>query len=556
MKPLQRIFASITLSLVLAGGAGGESLPAGGLDAGGLTPQELWHAWPEERFVTTPAPCLRLAELESSLRALEQRHRGRLKLEEVGRSFEGRPIYMLTLGTGPRKVLLWSQMHGDEPSATPALLDIADYLLSAGDRPSPQAILDQLTLLMVPMLNPDGSEIYQRRNAQGIDVNRDALNLATPEGRLLKRLRDEHEPFLGFNLHDQNRRTAVGDTGVLATNAVLAVAGDPEGTVTPGRLRAKRACAAIVKALAPFVPGGTARYDEDWSPRAFGDNFTAWGTPAVLIESGGLPPGLGFPDLTRLNFVAILAVLQDLVRDDLAGHDPQVYEDLKRNQGGSWVDVIVRGGKVLQPGTASPYRADLAFNLSRDDRVEAGCPGATTRGSQIFEFGDARFLAAGRDIDAAGRLVLAPFVVEARGWAARRWLDGETLDRLARLGVGEVRWTIPGRRLAAAQGIARKLDAPGRPRLEPMATSATRTMTRLTSPPPEQVSSDLGQVIDALGARSLEELWLKSVRPTIRRHQPASFLIVSPADAESSELDDARLISVWLDGVEVPATDR
>ena len=62
------------------------------------------------------------------------------------------------------------------------------------------------------MLNPDGAERGARRNAQGIDVNRDALNLATPEGRLLKAVRDRHQPILGFNLHDQDRRTTVGDT--------------------------------------------------------------------------------------------------------------------------------------------------------------------------------------------------------------------------------------------------------------------------------------------------------------------------------------------------------
>ncbi len=541
---------SLSLALALAGGAGAQSQ-----HDGSFTPEELWRTWPEARFVATPAPCLRPAELNASLRQLEERHRGRLKLEEVGRSFQGRPISMLTLGTGPRKVLLWSQMHGDEPSATPALLDIADYLLSAPGQSSPAAILDQLTLLMVPMLNPDASEIYQRRNAQGIDVNRDALNLATPEGRLLKRLRDEHEPFLGFNLHDQNRRTAVGGTGALATNAVLAVSGDPAGTVTPGRARARRACAAIVKALAPFVPGGMARYDEDWSPRAFGDNVTAWGTPVVLIESGGLPAGLGFPDLTRLNFVAVLSVLQDLVRDDLAGHDPQVYEDLERNQGDAWFDVAVRGGKILQPGTATPYRADLAFNLARDDRVEAGCPGAVARGSRILELGDARFLAAGREVDAAGSLVLAPFVVEVRGWSARRWLDAGVLERLARLGVGEVRWTIPGRRLAAAEAIARDLGAAGRPRLEPVVAPASGAWQRLSGPP-EPASDALGDVIEALGAESLERLWPKTVRPAIRRHLPASFLVVTPAGDDPAQLDDARLISVWLDGVEIPAKDR
>ncbi len=529
----------------------------------GFTPEDLWQAWPDARIVTTSAPCLRPAELDTSLRELEQRHQGRLTLELVGRSFQGRAIHMVTIGHGPRKVLLWSQMHGDEPSATPALLDIAHYLLANAEQPGVETILSELTILMVPMLNPDGSEIYRRRNAQGIDVNRDALALATPEGRLLKHLRDEHQPMLGFNLHDQNRRTAVGDTGVLATNAVLAVAGDPQGTVTPGRLRAKRACAAIVKALAPFVPGGMARYDEDWSPRAFGDNLTAWGTPVVLIESGGLPAGLGFPDLTRLNFVAILTVLQDLARDDLTAYDPQVYEDLKRNQDGSWVDVVVRGGSVLQPGAATPYRADLAFNVFRDDRELAGCAFEGTAPSRIRDLGDARFLAAGREIDATGNLVLAPFVVGTRGWSARRWLDADVLAHLARLGVGSVRWVVKDRRLAAAEVIARQLEGPGRARLEPEPAPATGTWSSLTGPPAPAGTDSLGEVLKVLAGTSsqaaVERLWPEAgeaALPAIRREGSASFLIVSPAASGESDLGSARLISVWLDGVEVRAEDQ
>ena len=46
-----------------------------------------------------------------------------------------------------------------------------------------QRILSSLTLYIVPMLNPDGAARFQRRNAQQIDVNRDALSLQTPEGR-------------------------------------------------------------------------------------------------------------------------------------------------------------------------------------------------------------------------------------------------------------------------------------------------------------------------------------------------------------------------------------
>ena len=53
---------------------------------------------------------------------------------------------------------------------------------TAAIRPS-QRILSSLTLYVVPMLNPDGAERFQRRNAQGIDINRDALSLQTPEGQ-------------------------------------------------------------------------------------------------------------------------------------------------------------------------------------------------------------------------------------------------------------------------------------------------------------------------------------------------------------------------------------
>ena len=407
--------------------------------ASGFSPSALWSAWPQRRFVATSAPCLRHAELVERLFALEARYPGRLKLEEVGRSVQGRKIHLVTLGSGPRRILLWSQMHGDEPSATPALLDLADTLL-ASDEPEPRAVLEGLTLLMVPMLNPDGAERYARRNAQAIDINRDALHLATPEGRLLKALRDRLQPELGFNLHDQNRRTTVGDTGVLSTISLLAVSGDREGTLTPGRARAKRVCSAIARTLEPFVPGGIGRYDEDWNPRAFGDNVTAWGTPVVLIESGGIPPGRPLTDLTRLNYVALVTVLHGLVRDDLRGESPELYEGLKRNDDGSWTDVLLAGGRVWQPWAGEPYRADVAFDVLDDDPLAASCaepgwPGA----SRIREVGDGRLLGSARRLDVAGRLLAPAFTASVRGLDARSWLTAETLVAAGRLGVAPPR---------------------------------------------------------------------------------------------------------------------
>jgi hypothetical protein len=536
----------------------------------GLSPRQLWEVWPLARFVETPAPCLRPAELVESLRALEARHTGRLRLEEIGRSFEGRPIQMVTVGSGERRVLFWSQMHGDEPSATPALLDLVHLLLSRSEEPFARRILDELTLLVVPMLNPDGAEVYQRRNAQGIDINRDALNLATPEGRTLERVRDEHEPFLAFSMHDQDRRVTVGDSGVLATNAVLAVAGDEENTLTPGRLRAMRACAAIAEVLAPFIPGGIARYDDDWNPRAFGDNVTAWGTPVVTHESGGLPPGSDPVELTRLSFVALFTVLQELVKNDLEDFDPEVYRALPRTKRDAWSDVVVRGGRLLQPGSDLAYRADLAFDLPRGDRSAAGCerPSAPP-GSTIAEVGDARFLGAGRDVEGSGRLLLAPFRVGVDGFRARRWLDGATLDRLARLGVAAVEWRVAPRRTGSARRRARELAAAGRPRLEVVDEGGGGPPGLvLAGPPPAPQSAALGHVVAALaraterhglesGVRALlERLWQvdperRASVPALRPGQTASFLVVGALEGGEAELEEAALETVWIDGVEL-----
>jgi hypothetical protein len=472
----------------------------------GLRAATLWQAWPERRFVTAAAPCLLPGDLAARLHALEERHRGGpIRLEEAGRSVEGRPIHLLTVGRGGRRVLLWSQMHGDEPSATPALLDAVDTLLSG--MPGGDAILDRLTLLLVPMLNPDGAARYARRNAQGIDVNRDALVLATPEGRLLKSIRDRFSPEIAFNLHDQDRRTAVGDTGVLASIALLAVAGDSQGTLTPGRARARRVCSLVARTVSPFVPGGVARYDEDWNPRAFGDNVTAWGTPVVLIESGGLPPDRPFTDLTRLNYVALLVVLDALARDDAAGEDPAGYEGLRRNAESLYVDVLVEGGRVAQPTAPEPYRADVAFDVLDDDRAaacrtDAAPPAAAAPApSRVREVGDGRLLAAARRVDASGKIVAPALAVSVRGAAAGAWLDAKTLDAMARLGVGRVRWHVPLATRPRAEAGSARLAAAGRPAVEVVDLARPACPLLVTGVPQQAAGVSLGDALDALTGR-------------------------------------------------------
>ena len=167
----------------------------------------------------------------------------------AGMSAEGREIRHLTYGDGPVQVLLWSQMHGNESTASMALADIIRFFDEAPDHALARRVAEGATIHMVPMLNPDGAERFQRRNAIGVDINRDARRLATPEARILKEVRDQIDADFGFNLHDQNPHTQAGREGPRAAIALLAPAADIERSWGPVRARARSVAAAIAGAL-------------------------------------------------------------------------------------------------------------------------------------------------------------------------------------------------------------------------------------------------------------------------------------------------------------------
>ena len=200
-----------------------------------VTPQELGRIWDAEHVSPPLPPLMDHAEVVRRLKAVASANPDLFQLEQVGESLEGRAIHDVRLGTGADIVMLWSQMHGDEPTATAALFDVFEYVRRHRDEPMVRRILSQLTLHIVPMLNPDGAERFQRRNAQSIDVNRDALRLQTPEGRLLKALRDRFNPKVGFNLHNQGWRTSVGDPPKPASISLLSVAYDKSLSENAGR---------------------------------------------------------------------------------------------------------------------------------------------------------------------------------------------------------------------------------------------------------------------------------------------------------------------------------
>lgn len=363
------------------------------------TPEKLAQSWEKEHVSTLFPSDVRHADLK---KYLEQLKKLGLKVDEVGRSYANREIYQVEWGTGPLKIFLWSQMHGDEPTATSALIDMFAFLQKNRDKDWVKQIASTMTIRGVPMLNPDGQEFYQRRNLQGIDINRDALDLKTPEARLLKKLRDDWSPAIGFNLHNQNALTVAGGGRNQAAITFLVVYGDAAKTTNDGQERNKRITSAMVAAMQKFVPGHISRYNDEWTPTAFGDNFSAWGTPTILVETGAL---YGYDEmfLTKLNFVAFMTAIESLATGSEKTQDTEPYLTLPNNVSGSLVNFIFRGANIVKSGPpATFYTGDIA---AVTERRRAGLANSTL----IRNIGDLGGMVGLEEYDASGFNVVQRF---------------------------------------------------------------------------------------------------------------------------------------------------
>jgi hypothetical protein len=370
-----------------------------------VTPQELARTWDAEHVSPALPPLVDHAEVVTRLNLAVAAAPDLFTMEKIGESGEGRAIHHLRAGRGATGVLLWSQMHGDEPTATSALFDVLDYLTRHRQDPVVSRMLSQLTLHIVPMLNPDGAERFQRRNAQSIDINRDALRLQTPEGQLLKALRDRLNPKVGFNLHNQNWRTSIGEPPKPASISLLSVAFDDKRTETPGRVLTKKLCAVIRDSLEPFASGQIGRYDDEFEVRAFGDNITLWGTPVVLIETGPWPSAEPDGALVRLNFIAIISALDALASGAVEKANPKRYESLPMNESRMFY-VLVKNATVINGAGLSPYTADIGIVANRRVRA-AGGKREIALTLSVDDMGDLRTSGAMRTIDATGMMAVA-----------------------------------------------------------------------------------------------------------------------------------------------------
>ncbi|WP_276362632.1 M14 family zinc carboxypeptidase [Daejeonella sp. H1SJ63] len=325
---------------------------------------ENYHLYQDNRLNDRFFKHSDLIQVLDSVRELPGFH-----LREAGFSAEKRSINLISWGTGPCKIFLWSQMHGDEATATMAIADLLLFLSDTEEfRELRESINKNCTLFILPMVNPDGAEVFNRRNALGIDINRDFIHQQSPEGRLLRSLRDEINPHFGFNLHDQTTAWSAGNTGNPATISLLAPAYDQELNVNTVRANAMKVIVIMNSALQESIPEHVGRFNDEHEPRAFGDNFQGAGTSTILIEAGGYHNDLEKQFIRKMFFKAMLSGILSIAGKTYSDVKTEDYFTIPENKKLHF-DILLRNCKLQRNGIS--YTQDIGLTLDQkinDDR--------------------------------------------------------------------------------------------------------------------------------------------------------------------------------------------
>ncbi|MCX7549489.1 M14 family zinc carboxypeptidase [Xanthomarina sp. F2636L] len=265
---------------------------------------------------------------------------------EIGFSVLGEPIHSIKIGSGPKKILMWSQMHGNESTTTKAVFDICNVFAQDSSQVI-QKILNTCTIMVVPILNPDGAKFYTRHNANDVDLNRDAKNQSQPESRVLRNLFDSFKPDFCFNLHGQRTIFGAGNTDNSATLSFLSPAQDKACTVSETRKKAMEVIVAINKLLQTQIPNQIGIYDDVFNENCVGDTFQSLNCPTILFEAGHFKNDYNRESTRFYMFQAILFSVYYISSNNVLGATFEPYFDIPENRKNHF-DVIVRDVKLFK----------------------------------------------------------------------------------------------------------------------------------------------------------------------------------------------------------------
>tara|TARA_R110000868_G_scaffold4211_13_gene26638 strand:- start:41119 stop:42234 length:1116 start_codon:yes stop_codon:yes gene_type:complete len=279
-------------------------------------------------------------------------------VENIGISVLGKTIKSVTFGTGVHKIFMWSQMHGNESTTTKAVLDLLNFM--SVDSDLAVTILEKCTIKIIPILNPDGAEVYTRVNANEVDLNRDAQNRLQPESRVLRDTYEKFQPDYCFNLHDQRTIFNVGPTAKPATVSFLAPAHDEERSISETRGESMQLIVAMNQELQKYIPGQVGRYDDGFNANCVGDTFQMLNKPTILFESGHFPEDYEREETRALIFCAILKGVRIIAEQTIGEYEQKKYFEIPEN-GKLFYDILIKNIEIISNSLPKDTSVGILF---------------------------------------------------------------------------------------------------------------------------------------------------------------------------------------------------
>jgi hypothetical protein len=280
--------------------------------------------------------------------ALEARSGGALEVIEIGTSGEGRTLYGAVIGEGDTRMWIQGRIHGNEPYGAEAILDVLQTLVAGGRHA--REVLDEMTFLMIPIYNVDGSEAYIRQDViNGIDLNRDwgvAEDLTRPlteftavESQAYWYAWADFEPHYALDLHHQGTYYEAGTDEMTAFSLGIPIL--PQNLDPAIWDAARQMAVTVFDAIDPKGYANITRYPDINIPEAVISSMMLGGpgpdgedpgftTAAMFFETRG---GIGTKSrgyLIRQNVEGVWSVIDAIADDTLDEADADRWADLPR----------------------------------------------------------------------------------------------------------------------------------------------------------------------------------------------------------------------------------
>ncbi len=298
----------------------------------------------------------------SEIELLHIKHKSLFSIKKIGSSVKGKSIYGYKLGAGKKRILVWSQMHGNESTTTKALHDFFNRMHIDDDEYN--LLMLNCTFFIIPILNPDGALNYKRVNANNIDLNRDAQLQSQPESKVLMEAYFSFNPDYCFNLHGQRTIFSAGYSSNSSILSFLSPAQDLQSSITKTRKLSMEVIVAIKNSLETKLEGFISRYNDDFNINCVGDTFQVLNTPTILFEAGHYPNDYHREKTRYYIYESLMASFKYIANLNKSKNDYKQYFDLPENRK-LFYDIIIRDtifsdGEVID--VAIQYDEVLDFN--------------------------------------------------------------------------------------------------------------------------------------------------------------------------------------------------